>query len=402
MRKHLSGKADPNTQFPKKMLNFIATSIELLHSSLRLKILNLKNLSLIFISLLFLFACKKEDPNDPATPDPVVDQIFDIVGSYEMNYGPHALAVSGDYVFASRDDKIYVVNLSDPKNPNLVATINDLTATNDFESLLIEGNILYAGCTTTYGIYMYDISNPSSPQALGKFTDDIYAGNKLKPLGLFFTNGTLWASGSNGLNALLVKFTQQNNVLTVAEYWVSATTGNTAEGLWANNTHAYISTADGHVMSFDLTNLAAGPLDDFTFQAEAGHEHWGRTLVGLNKTLYWADWGAGLVTIDITSPSNLTAPKIITHSSYIGQHPTAEGTNVYDVIIDPTQGKLYAANGWSGLLEVNLTSTDRVERFVDYKDNLYYCIALYGDYAILGDIAAGTTDFNGLKVIKIK
>lgn len=362
----------------------------------------MKQFLFLIFSFLAIVACTKTEVIEEEDPDVTEFEIFDIVGQYNMNDGPHDLAIKGNYVFACRDDKIFVVDITDVTKPVLVKTIDDLENANIFESLLIEGNTLYAGCTSAGGVYVFDITNPVLPTIANKYVADIYSGNKIRPLKLFYTNNILWAAGSNGTYTMLVKYTTSGNTLTAASYWVSNQSGNGAGGVWANANNVFISTAKGYVYSFNASDITAGPLDSYTFSAEAGHEHWGKTLIGNGNKLYWADWGAGFITINITNPADLSADALITHSSYKTQHVDAEGTNVYDFVINTTTNKIFVANGWSGLLQIDMNSTDKVEKYIDYKDHQYYCIEQFGKYVVVGNISGGTSDYKGLKIIKVQ
>jgi len=365
----------------------------------------MKKFLLLIIGLLILFACNPPDDNinNPPDDDTVTVEIFDIVGQFDMNDGPHALAVKGDYVFACRDDKIFVVDISNVATPELVTTIDDLTKSNIFETLLIVDNTLYAGCTSSSGVYIIDITNPASPSITGKSIDEIYEGKKISPLKLFYDNNILWAAGSNGLNAMLVKYNvQTDGTLTFDKYWSSTQTSNIAGGVWANSSNVFISTADGYVYSFNSSDISTGPIGSFTFEAESGHSHWGKTIIGLNNQLFWADWGAGFITIDISDPANLTAANLITNSAYKAQFPDAEGTNVYDFVLDNSTGKLYVANGWSGLLKIDINSTDKVEDYVDYFEQQYFCITKSNENVLVGNISGGTSGTKGIKIIKVE
>ncbi len=355
-----------------------------------------KILSIILSLFIFLYSCDKETEK-PEKPDK--DKNFEIVGGLEMTSGPHDLAVKGSNVFACRDDKIYIIDISDVKSPVQAAVFDDLEAGNNFEALYLSGNTLYAGCKQTSGVYAINVSNPTSPSISAKNLGEIYAGNKLKAFDVFAEGSTLWAAGSNGNSGLLVKF--KTSDLSVVDYYQLSGKGNAGEGVWTNSTHVFMSTVNGHIYAFNKSDISAGYVGDYTFTAEPGHEHWGRSIVGKGNQLYWADWGAGFITVNISDPKNLKADALITHSSYKKNHPKAEGTNVYDVLIHKKNGKIYAANGWSGLLEIDPKTPGKVANFVDYKENQYYCIEQYDDYVILGDIAGGISDYKGIKIIKV-
>lgn len=347
--------------------------------------------------VLVLFSCDNKIETEPQ--DNNNTNKFDIVGKLEMTSGPHDLAVSGDYLFACINDKIDIIDISDVSSPTKVTSFDDLEAGNDFEALYIEGNTLFAACYQTSGVYAIDISNPNSVSISEKNINEVFAGTKLKALDLFADGNILWASGSNGTSGILVKYNA--STLEVLDYYQLSGSGNGAEGVWANSSNVFISTIDGHVYSFDKDNISGGYIGEYTFTNEPGHGHWGRSITGKDNKLFWADWGAGFITINISNPANLTADALITQSSFKNDFSDAEGTNVYDVLIHKKNGMIYLANGWSGLVEVDPSNPGHVASYKDYKDNQYYCIEQYKDYVIVGDIAEGTTDMKGIKIIKV-
>ena len=354
----------------------------------------MKKIILVILPVLLFFSCDKKNINQTETDK------FDIIGSIEMTSGPHDLAVSGNYLFACLNDKIDIIDISDPANPNKTATFDDLEAGNDFEALFASGNTLFAGCTQTSGVYALDISNPASVTISEKNINEVFAGNKLKAFDLFADGNFLWASGSNGTSGMLVKY--DINTLQVLDYFLLSGNGNAGEGIWANSNYVFMSTIDGHIYAFDKNNISQGNIGEYTFTNEPGHEHWGRSVTGNGNKLYWADWGAGFITLNISDPANLKADALITQSSFKNDFPDAEGTDVYDVLIHNKNGKIYLANGWSGIVEIDPANPGHVADFKDYKDNQYYCIEQYQNYVIVSDIVEGTTDFKGIKIIKIK
>jgi len=367
----------------------------------------MKQLTILFFLASLIFSCETQeesvDSNNNNNNNTGDAKIYDVVGKLQMNYGPHAIAVSGNYAYAVRDDKMYIIDISDVTKPTLIKTLDDLEENNIFEVLAISGTTLYAGCTQSSGLYAIDISNPANATIVGKYKALVSTKDKIKIKSLFVQDNFVWAGGSNGLNAMLAKFNVTNPAsMTVATSWTSGGTGNVIEGVWANEANVFISCANGHVYSLSAANIPAGTIGDYTFNAEAGHEHWGKKIVGDGTSLYWADWGAGFIVINIADPTKMASKSLITHSSYISQHPDAEGTNCYDLVLDKPANKIFVANGWSGLLTIDLAQTDKVASYVDYKDDQYYCIAQHGNYVIVGDIAAGTTDIAGIKIIKVK
>ena len=320
---------------------------------------------------------------------------FDIVGSLEMSSGPKDLAVKDNYLFACIGDKIEVIDISDVTKPKTIASFNDLSESNDFQSLYRQGNVLYAGCTRAGGVYALDISNPQKIKILYKNLNKV-DGFKSNAYDLFADDQFLWASGSG----MLVKY--DKNTLKALDYNIIQGSGNTGEGVWANATNVFMSTTNGHVYSFDKNDLSKGIIGDFSFTNEPGHKHWGRSVVGKNNKLYWADWGAGFVTLDVTQPEKPKPLAIITQSSFKQDFPKAEGTDVYDVLIHHQTGKIYLANGWSGVVEIDPANPGHVASYKDFKYKHFYCIEQYKNYIITSDIAGGrNNEMKGIDIIKV-
>jgi hypothetical protein len=106
---------------------------------------------------LLWISCETEPDDEGLIIDsPIEEGNFETVGVYEMNYGPTDLAVKNQHAFVCRDDKIYVLYISDVTNPILATTIDDVENNNDFERLLIHENILYAAYSSTSGVYVID------------------------------------------------------------------------------------------------------------------------------------------------------------------------------------------------------------------------------------------------------
>ncbi len=357
----------------------------------------MKNKVFLILVTVLIFSCKENTgtkENNGTKGNNGVNK-FDIVGSLEMSSGPHDLAVKDNYLFACINDKIDVIDISDVSKPVKISTFDDLFEGNNFQSLYRQGNVLYAGCTQAAGVYALDISNPKSVEILHKNLNKI-DGNKVKAYDLFVDDKFLWVSG----NGMIVKY-DKNTLQALGHYTLSGS-GNTGEGVWANATNVFMSTINGHVYSFDKNNLSKGIIGDFTFTNQPGHKHWGRSVVGKDNLLYWADWGAGFVTLDISNPEKLKPVAIITQSSFKQDFPDAEGTNVYDVLIHNKNGKIYLANGWSGIVEIDPADTGHVTSFKDYKYKQYYCIEQYDKYVILSDIVGGrNNEMKGIDIIKI-
>jgi len=69
------------------------------------------------------------------------------------------IAKKGKYLFYSKHDHLYTLDVSDPENPEIKY---DLDVENDFETIKVSGNLLYGG-KGYYGYGIIDITDPESP-----------------------------------------------------------------------------------------------------------------------------------------------------------------------------------------------------------------------------------------------
>jgi len=98
--------------------------------------------------------------------------------------------------------------------------------------------------------------------------------------------------------------------------------------------------------------------------------------VSENKA-YLADWGAGLIVLDIRNPSSPVELGVFTDGS--------DGPNAYDVVVDGNTA--YEANGWGCLTVVNVQNPASMSVIfeVNPSSSSYHSVKLYGNYAVVAD-----------------
>lgn len=360
----------------------------------------------MFISgcaILLLLSCNKEvDPTKPITegimddPNSIsVNGKIKLTGSLSMEEGPQQLIVSGNNLYAKRDYSLFKLSLANEANPLLTHSYVH-PQTKKFGKLYAKGNSIYAPNQDDGKIYVFN----ENLSLQNSYTVNIA---NFKPNTLLIDqNNVYWVGGSNGTNGILAKCTLNGTALTVESQWQASYNESMMESLVEKGNYIIASIPKGDVLSFSKSNVENGPVYNTTFTNDPGHEKWGRTIIELSGKVYWANWGAGLATVDVSDPSTLTVTNILSNSKFKSQYPNAEGTNVYDVVYNSNKQLLCIANGWSGVV---IVSPNAPETVVDYIDPQYFqnmCIATKGDYIYTGNISGGMSgDLKGIKVFKL-
>lgn len=358
----------------------------------------LVTISLTGCELLYLFLDDGGSTSSYGSSSSVYDGIGAVVGQYSMS-APDALAVKDNVVYAARDGFIHVVNLFNPYYPGLILTLDGEAAdAPDFRALYVDGNRLYAGSgSSPQGVYIYDITVPEVPILLGSYRRSEAASN-IAVMAIYASGSHCYIAGSDGTRGRLARLDVSNpSNITAQAYVTLGNSGNAFGGLWANGAAVFADTADGHLYAFATNNLVT--LDVFSngvdYYPISGHEAWGYELTGDGSTLYWCNWGAGLLTMNISNPSNLVMLDRIGHD--------AGSDSVYAVVKNGTT--LYAAYYWGGLLVVNGANPSALTEITryDYDYRAYRDIVLLGDYAVCSDQGGSLGDnVPGLDIIRIK
>lgn len=316
------------------------------------------------------------------------------VGKLSMADGPHDLLVVGSNLFAKRDNKLFKASLSNPKSPNLVA---EHTNSNNLGKILSHNNKIYIPNTNGGKLLEFD----ENLNLLNTYSVD---GNIFNPTTVYIdANNKVWMGGSNGSQGMIHQYSFSGSNLVKDQEWIANFTNSSVESIIEKSNHIIVSIPRGDVLAFNMSDISAGPVSETTFANEPGHEKWGYTLLPIGNTAFWANWGAGLATVDISSPTSLSVSSIISNSAFINQFPGSEGTNVYDVAYNSSKNYVCAANGWSGVFIVSPSNPTTI---VDYIDPEYFqnrCIETYQNYIYTGNISGGMSgDLKGIMVFEIK
>lgn len=179
------------------------------------------------------------DISDPTNPG---DPIYVSLLGYT-----HDVIVSHNYAYVGcREEGVAIVDVSNPNNPGTPSYI--LSGSERLRHLSVYGDILYAAEFTSPGeLFMYNISNPSSPQIIdsipniGRFNDFLVVGD------------ILYYSNFQYLKILDIG--DRDNV---EELETKTTTAN-AKGFCISGTYAYIADNGGGIKVFSINYLYEDP-----------------------------------------------------------------------------------------------------------------------------------------------
>jgi hypothetical protein len=356
------------------------------------------------ILLIALSSCSKEDNLNGITPDHEEDidynrsekGMINYTGRISMTEGPHDLLVQGNSLFAVRDHRIFKFSISNPAIPALQREYLHADQTAKFGKLYHTDSKLWIPCQSDGSLY--ELNDALS---LVK-THDLQV-NSFKPnTVLKDMEGNYWIGGSNGSRGVLAKYKLEANTLNLIAHWVASNNDSNIESMIEKDGYIVVSVAKGDLYSFSKSNLQEGIKQSITFTSEAGHEKWGHSLLKVGNNAFWANWGAGFATLDMTATTNMRVTHVLSNSKLKSQFADSEGTNVYDVAYNATKDLLCVANGWSGILLIKPGSSEKV---IDFIDPTYFqnrCIETAGDYIYTGNISGGINgDLKGLMIFKI-
>lgn len=322
-----------------------------------------------------------------------------LINSVPMIDGPHHILIvpEANALFAARDNNIFRFSLANPALPTLEKTYVGPTV--KFTHILKFHRHLIVPCGTDKHLYMFDQADLSLTAKL-KVTPEYFQPS----VSTLDSEGFLWLGGSNGASTVVGKYTFDGAKLTLVSQW----TGNTRNGGVASivqcGAQILASINGGDILSFSRAALERGPVSVTTFDAEGGHEKWGKTLTINEATgvAFWANWGAGFSAVDVSDPAKPRVVGVLSNSVCKPQNNN-DGTNCYDVAYNPHHKLALVANGWSGVLLINPETPTVLADFIKVKNNQNYSIATYGDYVYVGNISGGMSGKEkGIKVYRLK
>jgi len=228
---------------------------------------------------------KVVDISDPMHPQ--------IVGSVAASGTSRGLAKAGDHVYLANHWRMHVINVADPTDPHIVATVDppNIAA----RDVAIYGQYAYLA-SGTVGVRVIDISDPNDPQEVGLVNTPDMA-QSLTVVGRF---GYV-ADGGSGLQILYLRFPQRPKIIGSID--TGSANAIAPASPFAANQFVYVADAENGLVVVDVSRpsqpTVAGSVD---VQAYA------EDVVISGRNAYVIDHERGLKIIDVLDPNN---PQII-------------------------------------------------------------------------------------------
>jgi hypothetical protein len=286
------------------------------------------------------------DISDPALP--AITGIYDGGGIY--SYGD--LAVSGNYAYISVGASIYVVDISNPSNPEFVTQVSTSYAAG---RVSIQGNYLYVA-KGPFGGMVFDISNPENPTSVGSLHTDF------GEIGISVSvSGNYAYLGEYGHKVDIFNISNPRNPQNVGEFLGQ----NAINDIGICDEYAYL--CETNVLEVINVSDPSSPVLINTYNIDA----YGIYFSG--NTAYFSIPTTGLMFLNVTNPVIPDTLSIIRSGEVVN--------NVYLV-----NNRAYLACGKGGLFIYDISDPENPISLGRY-DTPYSAraVAVQGDYAYIAD-----------------
>jgi hypothetical protein len=123
------------------------------------------------------------DISKPLSPSSIVANIDNgpVVGGHNYFYHATSVAISGHYAYvtAALDDRVTVVDISNPASPSIVTSLRDATRMPFPVDVAVSGNYAYVASQSAplnTQLAVLNISNPARPSVVGSLSNPMLAG----------------------------------------------------------------------------------------------------------------------------------------------------------------------------------------------------------------------------------
>ncbi len=258
-----------------------------------------------------------------------------IEGYAAANYAED-LVLAGNFAYVTGKEKgLYVFNVASPSSPSLVKTIK---TTHAWDLAAAGGHLYladYAG-----GLRIYDISAGGNPKARGVFKP----GWKVIQVAVNAGANRAYVSGGDGKfgKFAVLDISNKNSPKMLGKHDVPAAKNGAGTALAFKGNHVYYGQADGKLVVLHVANPnSITSVGNYFNKGTPGHQPWALGLFVQGNRLYMADWGAGVIILDISSPAKPVELAVFAKGGYA----------FYDVFARDDRAYI-ALDGGLGVLDV--------------------------------------------------
>lgn len=295
---------------------------------------------------------------------------------YDIDVTVEDLYVSGNYAYVTaKTYGVYIIDISDPENPTQ-AGVWDKTKGQAW-NVFVKDNYMYVA-DKHGGMAIVDVSDPKNPKDVGRY-DNGYDVEEVVVDG----NYAYLAGGTGKYGVLIIL--DISDPKNPTEVCVDTVSQEALLSITYNNNIVYAGGGRGTLYIFDVSNKQA-PQQIATYynEGDPGFKPWGLGVTYADSKLFFSDWGAGLIILDVSDPKN---PKELS-VFYVKENRNG----FYDCAV--VGNRAYAANSWGGLAVVDISDASNpmlvdsliaadIEKTIEKPS--YHGVCVKGDYAYVVD-----------------
>lgn len=273
---------------------------------------------------------------DTSTSEPAGD-FGEIIFHSKVDYAED-IDGSGNLVFVTgKESGLHVFDISDRKNPVKLATV----AMNKAWDVVADGKRAYV---TDYagGLHIVDASDAGNVHIVGTYTN----GNEIIAMGKMGTKRVVIGGGDGVAKGWFEIIDVGTNTpkLVGKRAVVNVDTNGAASSLAAADPIVYFGQADGTLRVFDANDPNnIKQIGSYFNPGTTGHEPWGLGLTVAGNYVYYSDWGAGVITLDMSSPQNPKEISVFAEGGYAFYDSYFQGGRLY-IALDGGLGVLDMAD----------------------------------------------------------
>ncbi len=276
-----------------------------------------------------------------------------IVGTAALSGGADGLFVQGKYAYAVGGANFFVIDVSNPSAPTLVATLTDAARMTHVYGIYVAGS--YAYVATGYGgsqgvgddrLTVIDISNPKSPSIVGSLQDHtnlyyalhVYVSGNYAYVSAPYNNQLTIVDISNPADPLYAGSVQDNTTLY------------RADGTWVQGRYAYVISHNFNGPGVDYLNAidVSNPKKPFIVSSLSSTNFRGGDQMYVSGKYAYVPGNANneptsghtMSVVDISNPSSMSIVGSYTSSTYVGSSCYVFGAGKYVYLTSADNNRL--------------------------------------------------------------
>lgn len=279
----------------------------------------------------------KQDKGGGKQDGPQPSQFGKVVGWSKAKYAEDLVVVGKHAYVCGKEQGLYVFDVSSPASPSLIKTIKtthawDVSAADNYLFLAD-----YKG-----GLRIYDITKRANPTPLGVYKP----GWKVIQVVANMAAKRAYISGGDGQKGRLVVLglNKMSAPKVLGEKAIFTSKNNAGTALAYRGNHVFYGQADGRLLVFDASQASAlKQVGTYFNKGTPGHSPWALGLFVHGDTLFMADWGAGVILLNISKPASPTEVAVFNKGTYAFYDVFARGKRAY-IALDGGLGVLDLTN----------------------------------------------------------